>query len=150
MVAALDPEQRRVDSLVLDSGPTLSAKDITRGFFDTIGAKLLPAVLRLPIIYPVFRAMFTTAALAMLATDWPPSRLGGAPVPTLFIVGTADTVARAADVEPVARLISDGQLAVVPEAKHLRALRTSGEFYVCTVLAFLDKMLGAPALTEAG
>ena len=57
LVAAMDSNNPGIDSVILDSGPTLSPSDIARGFFDTFGARLLPGFFQLPVIYPVFRGV---------------------------------------------------------------------------------------------
>jgi uncharacterized protein len=147
VVAALDNKLQFIDSIVLDSGPTFYTEDIIYGFFDTIGVKLLPTPLRVPIIYPVFRAFFVIAVQFMLTTDWPSPRLKKTRVPALLITGEVDQVARPADVKRVADLLPAGTLMVVPGAKHLGSLRSAPELYIRTVLAFHDKLAERLALT---
>jgi uncharacterized protein len=149
LVAGIDVDCPGIDSVILDSGPTLSPKNIARGFFDTFGARLLPRILRLPMIYPVFRELYTAAVIMMLATDWP-SCLRGASVPSLFIAGENDTVASPAHVAPVVGLVTHGTLVVIPGAGHLATLRSDRQLYVRTVLGFLSRQSEAVPLPEAG
>lgn len=150
VVAAAEPgPDAAIDALVLDSGPTPRAADITLGFFEAIGARLLPAVLRLPGVRTAFRAVFVFFALRMLATDWPSQRVREAPVPTLVLGGANDVVAHPEAVRAAAAMLARASFVLLPRSKHLTGLRSDRDAYVEAVTAFHDSLGAASARSSA-
>jgi alpha-beta hydrolase superfamily lysophospholipase len=128
---------KNVRALVLDSGPGICERDVTRRFLENVGRLFFPVWLRGPIMFPIGSALIEYISTALLAVVWPPP-LEGVDTPMLFVCGGADPIMPLEAVQPLADLVAASRVWVVPDSPHLLAFKVQPDEYRQEVVQFLD------------
>ncbi|MFJ4650544.1 alpha/beta hydrolase [Nocardia sp. NPDC088792] len=136
----------RVEAVVCDSGPAADPGAAVRNLLRQ-GMFPLPDLLRGRPAADVFAAVFgpLTAIGMSRPRPWPPAPDGPvAATPMLFLVGEDDEVVAPDEVAALAAPFPRAQVARIPGAGHLKAMKVDPAGYQARVLGFLADTLGVP------
>lgn len=125
-----------IRAIICDSGPGLELETMLRGFL--AGGHLpLPAPVRRVVQRRSVVEAFTSAAVTMLGTAWPPDPRSTAAgtTPMLFLTGTNDEIVDPAQVRALASRYPHHQLVTLP-AGHLDGIKRAPREYVEAVTSF--------------
>jgi len=125
------------DSIILDSGPSIRIKRLYGEFLDEIGKEYLPALFKLPVVYPFLKYCFQYFGFFMLATNWPPdlSKLKGK---VLFLMNSEDTIFPESEICDVANKIKKKKVWVCQGSTHLQGYKKDPEKYEEVLFQFLN------------
>lgn len=138
------PRLPQVDAVVCDSGPGV---DVAAGIRNLVrqGIFPMPDALRRRPAADVFAAVFgsLTAFSMSRPRPWPPVPDGpAAAIPMLFLIGADDKVVDPAEVAALAAPFPRAEVARIPGAGHLAAMKVDRAGYQARVLEFLANSLG--------
>ncbi|MEN8132635.1 MAG: alpha/beta fold hydrolase [Pseudomonadota bacterium] len=138
----INRQLKQPDTIVVDSGPSATISDLYGKFLDDLGRFLVPSVLRLPVLLPLFKFFFQFFGTRMLSTRWPPD-WSGLRSRVLFVVNAEDAIFSQSQIMAVADQVPNKEVWVCPESAHLQAQRSDPIGYEQTLLNFLNSQTGA-------
>lgn len=130
-----------ISAIICDSGPGLELDTMLRGFL-TGGHLPLPALVRRVVQRRSVVEAFTSAAVTMLGTAWPPDpgSTAAGTTPMLFLTGATDEIVDPAQVQALASRYPHHQLVPLP-AGHLDGIKQAPQEYAEAVTSFLGTSL---------